>query len=92
MKTNPEQIRLYRVMNVDECYLRKEQSRYILETRKVVFKTRYISHIPVLISDSDFEKLKSENKTYKGAKASPLIHDIRKQAIKYLKDTNRFNN
>ena len=79
-------------MNVDECYLRKEQSRYILETRKMVFKTRYTSHIPVSISDEDFEKLKSQVKTYQGAKASPIIHEIRKQAIKYLKDTNAFNN
>lgn len=87
-----EEIRLYKVINVDECILRKEPSRYVLETRKLVFKTRYISHIPVTISDDEFEKVKLENKTYRGAKLSPIIHNIRKQAIQYLKDTNRFNN
>lgn len=79
-------------MNVNKTTLiRGESDRCILKTEKTVFKTNYINHIPVNVSQEDFEALQNGGKTYKSAKQTPILHSIRKQAIDYLKNTNAFN-
>lgn len=84
-----ESVRLYKLFRVDKITLHKD-TRYILVTEYNCFKTNYVSHIPIDITDMEFEQIKAEKKTYAGAKATPLLHKVKKQAIEYLKANNRF--
>lgn len=83
----PKQI--YKMLNVNYCHIYKEGSIYILCTKNNVFKTQYISYIPIKkLTDEEFESIKVF--TYKGKKESPILHKIRQEAIEYLKETNAF--
>lgn len=84
-------MRLYNLMRVDKATLKKEavSGRFILTTEKTVFKTRYVSNIPVLITNDDWEQLCKGKKTYQNAKQTPILHKVKYEAIKYLKATNK---
>lgn len=84
-------IRLYNLMRVDKATLKKESvsGRFILTTEKTVFKKLYVSNIPINISNEEWEQLCNSKKTYRDAKQTPLLHKVRQQAVKYLKETNK---
>ena len=84
-----DSVRLYDIMRVNKATLHKTEKGFTLVTEYHCFKTNYISHIPITLENEEWEKLKAEPKTYKGAKSSPILHKIKKQAIDYLKRTNR---
>jgi hypothetical protein len=80
---------IYKMLNVNYVHIYKQGDIYILCTRNIVFKTEYISHIPIeSITNEEFESIKVF--TYKGKKESPILHKIRTEAIDYLKKTNAF--
>lgn len=82
---------IYKLLNVTKIEIYKEGNIYILKTYKKFFKTTYINHIPIKkLTDEEFESIKTF--TYKGKKASPILHKIRQEAIDYLKETNAFKN
>lgn len=78
-------------MRVDKATLHSTGTQFRLVTEYVCFKTNYISHIPIEITKEEWEQVKEQPKTYKGAKATPILHKIKKQAVDYLKRTNRFS-
>lgn len=87
-----ESIRLYKLMNVDRStlYYDKSNNKCLLVTQKAVFDTNYVSHIPVDITEDEFNSiLLNEGDTYKGKRQTPIIHKVRELSIKYLRDTNK---
>lgn len=83
----PRQI--YKMLSVTNAHIYKSDNIYILCTKNKVFKTEYISYIPIeSLTDEEFESIKVF--TYKSKKESPILHKIRTEAIEYLKKTNAF--
>lgn len=86
-----EELRIYDILNVDKTTLKREavSGRFVLRTEKTMFKKKYVSHIPVDITEDEWAELqKRGNRTYKGT-GTPILHKIKGQTIKYLKDNNR---
>ena len=87
-----EHVVIKNIMRVKKATLKREEisKRFILTTENIAFNTRYITHIPIEISDEEWGDLKkTKSLTYRDAKSTPLLHKIKWQAVKYLKETNK---
>ena len=85
-----ERIRLYNLLNVKASYITKEEvsGRFVFTTENVSFKKKYITHIPVSLTEEEWLTLKRQPRRYKGM-ATPILHSIKLQAIKFLKENNK---
>lgn len=78
-------------MRVNKATLKREavSKRFVLTTENRAFKKRYLTHIPVDITDEEWQDLlRFKTHTYLDAATTPILHKVKWQAIKYLKENN----
>ena len=95
-----DRIRLYGMMDVDNCSLMRRtvkidglsKQEYFLVTVNRCFRTVYKNEIPIEIADEDWERLRSlGTHTFVNKSKTPLLYEIRRQAIEHLRNTNSFS-